>query len=248
MKDNRRVCDDLAVPIIDPDCPELFPKVVQNRLKELTQLSPLEALESEAAFIGSLTGLRLRALHFSRLLPHELDLIQSQGLLPFTRDLFTRRIQLAVHHGYIDEGRASVLMSTSMYGTHKELRRYFQAQIPRREGQVHACIGFAKLDDPSDFELLQGKWGGEGIYFATDRSVDQNRPQLGTPVLVELALRLDTNRPLRFRPSLSSVLSRSEGESSGDVQIDGAVAPSEIVRILEPGNADYDSHPGLAQS
>nr|WP_015061942.1 hypothetical protein [Arthrobacter sp. J3.40]AFK89319.1 hypothetical protein [Arthrobacter sp. J3.40] len=248
LKDNRRVCDELAEPIIDPDCPELFPDVVQNRLKELTQLSPLEALESEAAFIGSLNGLRLRAFHFSRLLPHELDLIKSQGLLPFRRDLFTRKIQLAVHHGYLDEGRASALMSTSMYGTYEELRAYFQSQIPRREGQVHACIGLTKLDDPSDFELLQGKWGGEGIYFATDRRVDQSRPQLGTPVMVELALRLDANRPLHFRPSLSSVLSRSEGESSGDVQINGAVAPSEIVRILEPGDADYDRHPGLSQS
>jgi hypothetical protein len=235
--------------IIDPDFPELFPIVVRNRLIELTQVSPLEGFESEARFMGSLAGFRLRAFHFTRLLPYEFDLIRNEGLLPFSEDLFTKRIQLAVRHGHLDERRASLLTSTSMYGTNEDLSRYFKSQLPSREGQVHACIGLAKLDDRSGFELLQGKWGGEGLYFATDRTMDKSRPQLGIPVLIELAICIDdTNRRLHFRPSLSDVLSRSEGESAGDVQVDGAVPPSEIVRILKPGDADYDRHPGLAQS
>jgi hypothetical protein len=234
--------------IIDPDSPELFPTEVRNRLTRLAQISPLEGLESEAAFIGTLTRFRLRAFHFSRLLPHEFELIRTEGLLPFSRELFARRILLAVHHRYLNEVSASSLTSTSMYGTDEVLRGYFRSQVPNREGRVHACVGLAKLDDPSSFELLQGKWGGEGIYFAKDRKLDQHRPQLGTPVLIELALRLDdTNRKLHFRPSLSSVLSGSEGERSGDVQIDGAVGADEIVRILAPGEADYDRHQGLAQ-
>jgi hypothetical protein len=235
--------------VIDPDAPDTFPAAVKNRLAELTQMSDLDALESEAAFISSLAGARLRAFHFSRLLPHEFDLVRHGGLRPFSRDLFARRIQLAVHHGHLNDHSAGTLMATSMYGTDDGLRSYFQGQLPKREGQVHACIGSTKFTAPSDFELLQGKWGGEGIYFAADNRMDPGHPQPGIPVLIELALRIDhTVRPMHFRPSLSSVLSRSEGELSGDVRVDAAVGAEEILAILKPGDADYDKYAGLAQS
>ncbi|GAA4655733.1 hypothetical protein GCM10023346_48680 [Arthrobacter gyeryongensis] len=234
---------------IDPDAPDTFPAAVKTRLAELTQMSDLEALESEAAFISSLTGSRLRAFHFSRLLPHEFDLVRLEGLRPFSRDLFTRRIQLAVHHGHLNDHSASTLMATSMYGTDDGLRSYFQDQLPKREGQVHACIGSTKFTTPSDFELLQGKWGGEGIYFAADNRMDPGPPQPGFPVLIELALRIDNAiRPMHFNPPLSSVLSRKEDELSGDVRVDAAVGAEEIVKILKPGDADYDQYAGLEQS
>lgn len=226
---------------IDVDVPLSFPSAVERRLVEISRMSKVEIVESEGRFIQSLEGHSLRIIHFSRLLPHEFDDVLQGGLNPFSQAFFSRRIQRAVSAGHLSVGQGRELAFHSMYGTNPKLEKYRAAQVPSRANQVWACAGRDILRDPSAFESLQGKWGGEGIYFAASNRADQNPTEPGRPVIIVIDLEIrGAGRPLRFFPLLSEVLSAPHGERFCDVQIFGRVDATEIVRILSPGDAGYD--------
>lgn len=184
--------------------------------------------------------------HCARLLRHELDLIRREGLRPFSRSLFDRKIAGAQHSGSITPKQADGLSQGNMYGC---------GDLPargNREGQVWLNAGLAGLnDDPEAFSELLLHWGGEGIYFATGTT--KMRPllrSLGTPTIVLVALpAIARGRPHSWwGPFGNLLLAGHRGIAAhSDVVCWSEVEPSAVLGFWQPGDESYDRFQHLPQ-
>jgi hypothetical protein len=94
-------------------------------------------LEWETPFRERLHGYHFCAYHYTRLLPHEREIITTQGLRMLSADLLVERIQSAFAIGAISEEEAEVFHRAHVFAVGEE--RY-------REGQVQFTIQtFSKL-------------------------------------------------------------------------------------------------------
>lgn len=208
---------------IDPSEPATWPLSVQRIVEG--NPCPLDVEEALADF-------SLRVRHFTRLLPHEVQAIEDEGLRLYSRELFDRRIRDAACLGYISADVAD------------ELRRVTipEAEDGQRGNRDFVCFtaGPSLETDPGSVRPLVQTWGGEGIYFAAGAKPYFPLLQtLGTPTAVHVNLPLSLQPSLTFFPSLEELLRRWSRDSEpifGDVFSKLPIEPEHIHQIEQLNN------------
>lgn len=122
---------------------------------EYTNDLPL-SLELEAPFRYQLAGHLLRGYHYTRLLPHERELVLLQGLRMLSAELLTGRIEAARKIGIISSSEAKTFHAAHVFAVGEQ---------GNRENRV--CLTLSKRmfeRDPDDCLPFLANWGGEGLY------------------------------------------------------------------------------------
>jgi len=195
-------------------------------------------LEAEDEFRELLSGRLLRAYHCTRLLPHEVRMIENAGLRPLSADLLHDRINSAHEAGAIGPDDARELRAAHVFVTGRQ--RY-------RENQV--CLILSKsmfLHNRHGCDPLLQTWGGEGIYmsYKAERLLDRLKG-LGKPTVVVALLDLGgRGSPHYVFPALHKVFVGAAlrlSDVGADVFYKAPVPPEHIERILQPGEPNYES-------
>ena len=189
---------------IDVDNPETWPpqihymtsawaKQCAGRTRYTNDL-PL-ALELEVPFRKELAGHLVRAYHYTKLLPHEKQMIQRQGLRMLTASLLDERIEAGVVAGTISPEEASGLRASHVFAAGEE---------QHREGQICLVLSHRlfKRDPGACLPLLES-WGGEGLYMSSLSMPFRSRlEEIGTPTRVTALVALEDSNKHQIYPSL----------------------------------------------
>src|ERR1700733_12084845 len=243
MKNDEAIdVDDLAT------WPEPLSELVGNQLMALegtpdhaSDLRPSDWVKPK--LLDVLRGRQLVAYHCTRLLPHELEMVRTQGLRELSPELVQDRLQRARDVGALSESQFELLTRSHVFSVRDD-------SAQSRRGLVCVVIGRSLFDDePRACRPLLSTWGGECLYMADGpqwESVRRCCQKLGLPALV--GLRLDVSSLERSGPSLDKVLiGRALGLKKpwADGFIRGSVRRDQIDAVWQPGDAEYDRHGGL---
>lgn len=202
--------------------------------------------ESSPSELASLLGPDqiIRAAHFTRFLPHEIDDVRRNGLRAFSIDLFNGRLDRAHQLGYLSAPQVQRLRSGQI-GV---------AEPDRAEGRwntVHLTVGRAVLNEPRAVERLLTRWGGEGLFFS---GVGEDEAEvlraLGAPVVVICHLTMRDIASWRFVPALPKALLaiRRGTPTYADLELSRSVGVGEVVELHGPGTAFYSAYPSLPRA
>jgi hypothetical protein len=196
-------------------------------------------MEREPELQALLVGHKVRAYHCTRLLEHEVAGIREQGLRRLTPGLIADRIAAAHAAGAIDDDLRSRLSSRNALEWEN---------ASSREGRVCVVLSRNTFDNhASGAAPLLETWGGEGIYFAWDRtSTEDDLRRIGRPAIV--VCRLDVSDPERaWSYSLGDpFVSQLHGDPpEGELQYKDHVPAEDVLEIWQPGDAEYDRHTDL---
>jgi len=178
----------------------------------------------------------VRAYHYTRLIPREIEAIRHGGMQPMTMGAIKARLALLVEEGLIDAATAETLLASSCY--HQQIGG-------NRENRIWLTTHPYPTDYDGVSELL-GKWGGESVAFNhLEGPMGDTLAAIGKPAIVEVDL------PLRITTRAFSVagcildmqakaLGLSEGwDSAADLVAVEPVAPEWIRAIHIEGEAAY---------
>lgn len=232
---------------IDLDDPRTWPEPVAAWVEDWAGRLPRETyagdlavpLEEEDRFRALLTT-PLIAYHCTRLLDHELEMINAEGLQLLTQELVERRLDAALEHGFLDVAARDSLRASHTFalGGHRH-----------REGQVCLTVGRQVFDEtPWGCEPLLSTWGGEGIYMAREDRWPLLQ-QLGRPAIVVARVDLSASHKVhRTGPPLDRLFVGARIGAQllfADVFYTTAVPPEDVLAIWQPGHAEYDRHTEL---
>lgn len=232
---------------VDPDDVSTWPRELRDTLAQFvagvepaeTYASDLEMPLSDEQVIALLRGRPLRVYHATRLLPHEVESVQCDGLRALKPEHAERRIDGAVAAGAITVEEADCLRAQTVFATGYD---------GVREGQVCAVLGqTAFSEDWRGVWALLTTWGGEAIYMHAEADTQARLRSLGAPSVVVLDLPLTEARWLMF-PGLGNALA---GHLAGllsrgaDVHYKASVPASAVIGIWQPGVSEYDRFPNL---
>ncbi|WP_237207043.1 hypothetical protein [Rothia nasimurium] len=121
----------------------------------------------------------IRAFHYTRLLPHEIEDVKVRGLHIFSKKLFSKKIYDAVKYGFIEPYQALPLIEGCLPCS-------TPSQNNSRSAICYTTEYFYNESDP-DIEHLVKYWGGEGIHFSNYGLSRRNDLlcHLGEPIVVE---------------------------------------------------------------
>jgi hypothetical protein len=225
--------------IADPDDEATWPAGLRDYLLQLPlggssytsdlHLDP----EVEQRFRDILAGAKCRVYHCTRLLPHELEWVKAEGLIPLTQELIARRIRVLEEVGGMTDAIGAAARGQS------DQAAYWRGS---REGQVCLILGsrIFSAEPNGAAPLLQG-WGGEAVY--RNIAGDELTVSPGTPTIVVAAVDFNVEpRPLCFPDACNvfvGLLHELEGPWS-DVHLHRGVPPEDILDIWQPGDRSYD--------
>jgi hypothetical protein len=200
---------------------------------------PVDLMEREPELRALLSGQKLIAFHCTRLLEHEVAEIRERGLRQLTADLIADRIASAHAAGAINEELRNLLSS-------KNALEWWNADS--REGQVCTVLGRGTLDEHArGVSPFLETWGGEGIYFAWDRTdTEEELKRLGRPAIV--VVRLDVTDGERAwcyslgRPFVERLVGVEPG---AELFYKDDVPAEDLLAIWQPGDPEYDRHRDL---
>jgi len=230
--------------LIDPDNDATWPAALRSIVAAAAESSDDEetwAFADDSGLRAALGNVGLVAYHATRLLPHEIEDIQTDGLALLTETLISRRLVAAVHHGYLSMGVATALESGNALRSRGG---------ENRVGQACLIIGAAVFaEHPYGVRPLLSVWGGEGINFTEAAEPWKSELEaLGTPVVVVIALPHTPVSDMAVYPSLLSVFVgtyRGDMRSADVFWRDGDIPGSCILTTWQPGDANYDRFEGL---
>jgi hypothetical protein len=156
-------------------------------------------LELDKPFRELFRGYLLRAYHYTRLLPHERQMVLSMGLRPLSAELLFDRIEAARSQGVI-----SGVEATKFHEAHV----FASSEQEYREGQVCLVLSRRVFErDPEGCRPLLTTWGGEGLYMSSAAaSLRERLKDLGVPTAVVALLSLGERVPDHsIYPSLHKV-------------------------------------------
>jgi len=226
---------------IDVDNPETWPpqihymasawaKQCAGRTRYTNDL-PL-ALELEAPFRQELAGHLVRAYHYTKLLPHEKQMIQRQGLRMLTASLLEERMEAGVKAGKISSDEARCFRDSHVFAAGEE---------QHREGQVCLVLSQRLFDrDPGACLPLLESWGGECLYMSSLSVPFRSRLQeIGSPTRVTALLALEDSTKHQIYPSLHKLFVGSLlglDDLGADVFYRAPIPPEHIEHIEEVDN------------
>lgn len=220
---------------IDIDSPGTWPESLATAMASVDRQTALadyptdlEIDPQDAARVRAALGhTRIRARHFTRLLPHEVKWIRDTGLRLHSRALFDERIAAAAANGYFDAATAEVLRSVSIPA----------AEADKRGDRDFVCLTIGPVAElsPHSVAALIGTWGGEGVYFASGAKPYRSLLQgLGRPTAVHVGLSLADESMLRFWPPIEQLLLgrlRNLPDNFGDVFSREPIPASAIIGL-----------------
>jgi hypothetical protein len=144
--------------------------------------------ELDESFRESFRGYLLRAYHYTRLLPHEREMVLSEGLRPLSARLLHDRIESARSVDAISAVEAAQFHEAHVFATGEQ---------EYREGKV--CLALSRRTferDPDGCLPLLTTWGGEGLYRSSGGvSLCKKLGTLGSPAAVVALLDLSGRVP-----------------------------------------------------
>ena len=231
--------------IIDVDRPHTWAEATRNwaeqhaaRLAGSTEfLGDLAIpLELEDDFRQTFGPRKVLAYHCTRLLPHEVDAISTDGLRVLDQQLVEDRIADAVAHNALPHDARRRAQAGNVYAIDNSRGR---------AGQLCFVIGRAAFDEHAGgCDSLLRYWGGEAI-----RGGPAAVPELatvGSPSIVVARLNLTRrhNDPYSW-PELAKLFAGALLGLDGrfaSVHYPDPVAGRDILAIWQPGGPEYDSH------
>lgn len=186
-------------------------------------------LELEAPFREQLRGQLLRAYHYTRLLPHEREMVATQGLRMLSADLLAERICAAHAANAISGAEAETFHRAHVFAVGEE---------QNREGQVCLVLSEHLYNrDPNAFLPLLNNWGGEGLYSASGSvSLRKRLTMIGSPTRVVALIALEDSDRHAVYPSLHKVFVASLiglHDVGADVFYHSSISPEHVERIEE---------------
>lgn len=226
---------------IDVDHPETWPPQIHRMASmwakqcagrtRYTNDLPL-ALELEAPFRQELAGYLVRAYHYTKLLPHEKQMIQRQGLRMLTASLLEERIEAGVAAGTISPQEATRFRASHVFAAGEQ---------EHREGQVCLVLSQRIFErDPGACLPLLQSWGGEGLYMSTlSVSFRSRLEEIGTPTRVTALVALEDSTRHHTYPSLHKLFVGSLlglDDLGSDLFYRSSIPPEHIEQIEEVEN------------
>lgn len=226
--------------VVDIDRPETWPQQIVAFVESwATRVAGSTSCVSDLRFpleVGDefrklFAGLGLMADHATRLLPHEREMVERDGLRPLTQELVEGKIRAAIAAGCLTASDGDFLRSRNVFA---------QGNAIGREGQVCLMLSDRILRDASTaLGGLLTYWGGEAMF----TSSNQVRPllsRLGTPTLV--VANLDVERfghRHSFFPALHNcfVGSYLGLDATADIFFRSVISPTAVIRISQPGGS-----------
>lgn len=170
--------------------------------------------------------------HATRFLPHEIDLVNRDGLKPLSKDLVSSRIDGAVASGDLDKEVAIRLLEAVLCGADDENRR---AQI---------CFATSRnaIRSRAHFQNLFGYWGGEVIYGDLIDDFDMRaRLSIGQPTLIKAVVFLDspTISFCNFDPTLCLVAVKAGIRAEGTIHL-STLPLQGILEVITSNHPDWE--------
>lgn len=193
----------------------------------------------EFEIVTSLAGVDVRLYHATRLLPHEVDQIEHEGLRMLDAHLISDKLDGAVRAGML-----SVAERAQLASTHAPI----DGSAGRRAAQICAAVTpYAFSHDVHGVWPLMSRWGGESIYWAHETTpLGALLAQIGNHAIVvftALVARDDNYFPSLARTLVATVLGLTD--VAADVFLHAPVPPERIEGIWMPGSDEYDQWPDL---
>lgn len=223
---------------IDIDDPKSWPAHIYSTVAEwanrcagktkYTSDLPLP-LELEAPFREQFRGQLLRAYHYTRLLPHEREMVATKGLRTLSADLLTDRIRAAHAANEISSAEAETFHRAHVFAVGEQ---------ENREGQVCLVLsGNLYQRDPDACLPLLNSWGGEALYRSSGSASFRRRlTTSGSPTRVVALIALGDSDRHSVYPSLHKVFVASLlgfEDLGADVFYRLPILPENVVRIEE---------------
>jgi hypothetical protein len=195
----------------------------------------------EDAFRAAWGRALLRTYHCTRLLPHELKIIRTQGLRKLTPTLMLDRIEAARQSGVLTEQEAAQLHQAHVFATPEHVGR---------AGQVCLIAGRTLFDDnPGACRRLLSTWGGEALYMSERWPLlDKRIRTLGTPCIVVADIDIFGHSDTRAYPDIFKLfvgLRLQLEDCMANIFYKDDVPAGHIVDIWHPGHQEYDHHANL---
>lgn len=236
---------------VDPDLPGSWPQALCDLIQRIdtqtvsnqyvTDLAVPDQADVEIRYV--LSGVRVKAFHATRLLPHEGEGIRANGLRVFGRELFDDRIEGAFGQGHITKPEREALHSAHMFAVGEENDRGRRPEV---------CLTLRQASFENGIEPLLSNWGGEGIYFSSGAlTLTPLLQRLGRPAIVVCVAQIKpTHEEQPINPDLGkTLLGAWRGLQDGaEVFHPDPIPPCDILDIWWPGDAQYDAHPTLPQA
>lgn len=178
-----------------------------------------------------LTRVPIVVYHATRLLPHEIESVNRDGLKPLSNDLVSSRINGAVASGDLDKKVAIRLREAGLSDADDENRR---AQI---------CFATSRnaIRSRYHFQNLFGYWGGEVIYgnFIDDYDMRAHL-SIGQPTLIKALVHLDapTISYFNFDPILCLVAVKAGVRAEGTIHLSSLPLQS-ILEVITPNHPNW---------
>ena len=240
---------------VDVDDPDTWPEDLANLVRAIAadaQSENSDVAEVACSDLGvsgfeqdvrrMLDGKLLRAYHATRLLPHEVAAIASDGLRILNDDLVLRRLDAAYRAGCLTEAERRQLMNgrTTASGRRDKVCLF----LSRRSitYQAHGLY------------TLMSTWGGEGIYWAHldhDNALGAKLRTLGVPTIVVTQLDLATPSNIHVFPGLAHAFTGTAldlPDVGGSIHYFSPVPATNIETIIQPGDPDYPLHEDIPQN
>lgn len=173
----------------------------------------------------------IRTWHYTRLAPHEIEEITTQGIRPSTLDTISVRLRRMVEHGYLSREFADELFRASPF--HSD-------QLGPRSNKFWMTSQPLPIDD-GGVEPLLNMWGGESVSFTHYRkSVGKILGGIGAACVVELAT------PLGFTPDSYSAAKAVAGAFARTLKVraDGFAFDLYTTKSLGPNHVLAIHHEG----
>lgn len=229
--------------LLSSDDPTTWPDEVINAVDEIISSNPgfskaknvsdlrLEDGERDR-IIKAVEPIPLIAFHASRLLPHEIDSVIQNGLLPPSEEFVRLRIEQAISFGYLDPVSAARFQNSSL----GYLRRRTRAPL------IFLTISRNALRKRWDSGPLVSNWGGEAMYGDLTKSPEmRTHLSMGRPVIVKTLFRLgfSTIRLTHWEPASYLVAVRLKKETLGGNLLMDAVSPQQILKVVTSDDPEW---------
>ncbi len=238
---------------VDVEQPGSWPAAVLARATELANalrgttdhVSDLQVPDAREDEFRALLSCRVvRAYHATRLLDHEVSMIEHRGLRLLSVKLLSDRIEAAFSNACITATERDYFHAAHVFATHED---------ENRRGQTCLFLGtYVLREDPDLLQDLLGIWGGEGLYMTSaSRHAEDRLRTLGRPAVVVVDVDLSAGwSTYKAWPGLQQLFAGTllGLQASADVFYSKPVPPRQVRAIWLPGNQEYDKFKGLPRA
>lgn len=255
------MCSPARVQPIDPATPETWPADVHQWVSQLARrcrddpqnhhprtpsyelgVGSIDATYDAEARFRDLLGERPVALfHATRLLLHEVEAIQHQGLLVLDEHHRSERLDRVIdlYGDTLGVDRLGTLRSAGPLSWDRH----------HREARLGTLHGVTPLDDAfkgagHGMEVFLENWGGESFYWAQQESPDQadviaDLTSVSSPAIIEVAVQAHTLNDYRLLWAVFVGQLDGWSEPWHEFSTRTSIAPDRVVEIIRPENGRW---------